>query len=148
MWLYQFSVPKSLHCHDQKGRFDGDVTPYLQLHSDNRNGGMCKRSVNTMQTQNIFNYKNQNVWSWILNKMTMDYWKCFSSFKFYAASHRRIITWRLYTRKDKSLLEAIFIEFSSRNWGKEWNMFQKNSNKMALLYSILLIPVSRSTCFG
>jgi hypothetical protein len=25
---------------------------------------------------------------------------------------------------------------------------KKNSNKMALLYSILLIPVSRSTCFG
>jgi hypothetical protein len=28
------------------------------------------------------------------------------------------------------------------------NQFQKKSNKMALLYSILLIPVSRSTCFG
>jgi hypothetical protein len=26
--------------------------------------------------------------------------------------------------------------------------FQKNSNEMTLLYSILLIPVSRSTCFG
>jgi hypothetical protein len=25
---------------------------------------------------------------------------------------------------------------------------KKNSNKMTLLYSILLIPVSRSTCFG
>jgi hypothetical protein len=28
------------------------------------------------------------------------------------------------------------------------NQFPKNSNKMTLLYSILLIPVSRSICFG